>query len=181
VVAAALVAAVAVADQVPLRASREALRKTQVAVAGDEAFVAALESSLPPSAMLFMLPLVEFPEGRAVLGAGEYEHLRPYLHARRLRFSFGADKGRARESWQIETASLPPAEMVTDLERYGFAGILLDRRAYPRNAADLLADMAAAGRRVTLSHTAGDYVFVPLDPAVAPVLPGHMRVVGVAP
>jgi phosphoglycerol transferase len=180
-VAAALVAAVAIADQVPLRASREALRQAQVAVAGDKAFVAALESSLPPGAMLFMLPLVEFPEGRAVLGADEYEHLRPYLHARRLRFSFGADKGRPRESWQIETASQPPAQMVADLERYGFAGILLDRRAYPRNAADFLADLAAAGRRVTLSHTAGDYVFVPLHPSAAPSLPGHTRVVGAAP
>ena len=178
---AALVAAVAVADQVPLRASRESLRQRQVAVAADGAFVAALESSLPPGAMLFMLPLVEFPEGRAVLGADEYEHLRPYLHARRLRFSFGADKGRPRESWQLETVSLPPAQMVADLERYGFAGILLDRRAYPRNADDFLADLAAAGRRVTLSHTAGDYVFVPLHPAAAPSLPGHTRVVGAAP
>ncbi len=181
VVTAALAVAVAVADQVPLRASREALRQTQVAVAGDAAFVAALEGSLPQGAMLFMLPLVEFPEGRAVLGAGEYEHLRLYLHARRLRFSFGTDKGRPRESWQLDAAALPPARMAADLERYGFAGILLDRRAYPSNAADLLADLAAAGHRAVLAHAAGDYVFVPLRPAAAPVLPGYARVVGAAP
>jgi hypothetical protein len=176
-----LAAAVAVADQVPLRGSREALRQTQAAVAQDEAFVAALEASVPPGAMLFMLPLVEFPEGRAVLGAGEYEHLRPYLHARHLRFSFGADKGRPREAWQLEAAAQPPARMVEELERCGFAGILLDRRAYPHAAADFLADLAAAGRRVTLANAAGDYVFVPLRPAAVPALPGHTRVVGAAP
>jgi hypothetical protein len=70
--------------------------------------------------------------------------------------------------------------MVADLERYGFAGILLDRRAYPHNAADLLADLAAAGRPAVLAHAAGDYVFVPLHPAAAPVLPGHARVVAAA-
>jgi hypothetical protein len=107
--------------------------------------------------------------------------VRPYLHARRLHFSFGADKGRPRESWQIETVSLPPAKMVADLERYGFAGILLDRRAYPHAAAEFLAALAAAGRRVTLSHTAGDYVFVPLRPVAVPSLPGHTWVVGAAP
>ena len=181
-VTAALVAVVAVADQVPLRASREALRQTQVAMAEDEAFVAALEGSLPRGAMLFMLPLVEFPEGRAVLGAGEYEHLRPYLHARQLRFSFGTDKGRPREAWQIEVAALPPARMVEELERYGFAGILLDRRAYPNRAANLLADLAASRTpAVTLTHDAGDYVFVPLRPAAAPVLPGHARIAGASP
>jgi hypothetical protein len=116
-----------------------------------------------------------------VLGVGEYEHLRPYLHARRLRFSFGADKGRPREAWQLEAVAQPPARMVEELERCGFAGILIDRRAYPNDAADFLADLAAAGRRVTLTHSAGDYVFVPLRPAAVPSLPGQTRVVGAAP
>jgi hypothetical protein len=128
--------------------------------------------------MLFMLPLVEFPEGRDP-GAREYEHLRPYLHSHRLRFSFGTDKGRPRESWQLETAALSPDRMVESLERYGFAGILLDRRAYPNKAADLLADLAAAGRHAVAAHTAGDYVFVPLRPVAAPVPP--MPVVAAAP
>jgi hypothetical protein len=179
--AALLAAAVAIADQVPLRGGREALRPTQAAVERDESFVAALEGTLPRGAMIFMLPLVEFPEGRAVLGAGEYEHLRPYLHASRLRFSFGGDKGRPREAWQLEAAAQSPPRMVEELERCGFAGILLDRRAYPRAAASLLADLAAAGRRVTLTSPAGDYAFVPLHPAAIPALPGQTRLVGASP
>ena len=48
-VAAALVAAVAIADQVPLRASREALRQAQVAVAGDEASWRRSKARCPPA------------------------------------------------------------------------------------------------------------------------------------
>jgi hypothetical protein len=173
--AATLVVAIVLADQVPLRASAEGLRQTRLAVDGDEAFVKDLESSLPDGAMLFMLPLVEFPEGRPVLGAAEYDHLRPYLFSTRLRFSFGTDKGRLRESWQLETVARPTALMVSDLERYGFAGILLDRRAYPEGGGNYLAELAAAGRPPALAHPAGDYIFVPLRPAAAPVLPGPPR------
>jgi hypothetical protein len=170
---AALVVAIAVADQVPLRGGRPGIRRTALAVTGDRAFVTAVESALPEGAMLFMLPVVEFPEGRAVLGAREYEHLRPYLHARRLRFSFGTDKGRPREAWQLATVARGPSRMLADLERYGFAGILLDRRAYPHDAVELLAELGAAGRPATIAHAAGDYVLVPLRPASRPVLPGR--------
>jgi hypothetical protein len=174
VAAATLVAALAIADQVPLRASARALRETRTAVAGDEMFVRDLEKSLPGEAMLFMLPIVEFPEGRPVLGAAEYDHLRPYLFSTSLRFSFGTDKGRPRESWQLLTAARPPVLMIADLERYGFAGILLDRRAYPANGEVYLADLAAAGRPPTLAHPAGGYVLVPLRPGAAPTLPAPL-------
>jgi hypothetical protein len=171
-VAAATVASVIVlADQVPLRASRAEQRLTQLAVNADRTFVATVEESLPPGAMVFMLPLVEFPEGRPVLDAGEYEHLRPYLHSRQLRFSFGTDKGRPREAWQLATTAQPVARMVSDLESYGFSGILLNRRAYPRSGDELIAELAAAGRSVTVVHASGDYVLVPLRPAASPVLP----------
>jgi hypothetical protein len=172
-VLAALVVAIAVADQVPLRGGRPEIRRTALLVTGDRAFVTGVEAALPEGAMLFMLPLVEFPEGRAVLGAREYDHLRPYLHARRLRFSFGTDKGRPREAWQLEMVAHGPAQMTAELERYGFAGILLDRRAYPDDARDILDELAAAGRPATIAHAAGDYVLVPLRPASRPALPGE--------
>ncbi len=175
VAAAALVAALALADQVPRRGSAEEVRKTRLAVASDEAFVKDLERLLPDGAMLFMLPLVEFPEGSPVLGAAEYDHLRPYLFSKHLRFSFGTDKGRPRESWQLPTVARPTALMIADLERYGFAGILLDRRAYPANGAEYVADLANAGRPPRLVNPAGDYVFVPLRPAATPVLPDGLR------
>jgi hypothetical protein len=173
VVLALLASLIAVWDQVPPRANRTERQQTRGRVESDRSFVAAIEALLPEGAMLFMLPVIAFPEGRPVLGATEYEHLRPYLHSRTLRFSFGSDKGRPRESWQGAVGRLAPREMAATLEDYGFSGILLNRRGYPQDAADLLADLAASGRHAFLDP-AGDYALVPLQPAGLPVVPGSV-------
>ena len=155
------------ADQVPWRRSRVDPALVRNAVAADRVFVEKLESLLPPGAMLFMMPLTEFPEGRPVLRAAEYEHLRPYLFSRQLRFSFGTDKGRAREQWQLDVAAQPPVAMSEALEACGFAGILLNRRAYPADAQELLEPLDRSGRDVEAVDGTGDYVFVRLRPRPA--------------
>jgi phosphoglycerol transferase len=162
VLAAGLVAVLVVADQVPRRVNPAEIARTRRTVAADHEFVAALEGTLPRHAMLFMMPLIEFPEGRPVLGATEYDHLRPYLHSRELRFSFGSDKGRPREAWQLEVAALPVPRMLLALEACGFDGILLNRRGYPAGGEDLLAEMRGAGRFVRAAHADGDYLLVRL-------------------
>jgi len=151
---------------VPGPALRAGIAGTRRVIAQDSEFAKEIERSLPPRAMLFMLPLIEFPEGRPVLGVAEYDHLRPYLHTRQLRFSFGGDKGRPRESWQLDVAALPVPRMLRTLEACGFEGILLNRRAYPAGAAEMLAQMREADRFVTAAHLNGDYVLVRLSPAV---------------
>jgi hypothetical protein len=168
---AAGVALLAVADQVPRPANRDEIARTARLIAADATFVASIERVLPPRAMLFMMPLIEFPEGRPVLGVGEYEHLRPYLHSRTLRYSYGGDKGRPRESWQLDVAALPVPRMLDALEDCGFEGILLNRRGYPAAGADLLGQMHAAGRYVTAADTNGDYALVRLSPS--PRAAGH--------
>jgi len=115
--------------------------------------------------MLFMMPVTEFPEGRRVLGFEEYDHLRPYLFSRRLRFSFGTDKGRPQDAWQHEVEAQPPARLANALETCGFAGILLNRRAYADGAQEVLAAMRAAGLQVRVAHAAGDYVLIGLTPS----------------
>lgn len=150
--------------EVPRLATREAIAATRLQVASDRQFVAAVESALPAGAMLFTMPVVEFPEGQAILGVSEYEHLRPYVHSRQLRFSFGTDKGRPREAWQAELAALPVPQMVERLESCGFDGILLNRRAFPAAAAELLEELRLAGRQVRVAHPDGGYALVRLSP-----------------
>ena len=89
--------------------------------------------------------MVEFPEGPRVLEATDYEHLRPYLHAKRLRFSYGSDKGDAREAWQARAAALEAEPLADALERIGFAGLLVNRKAYADGARELRG--AARGER----------------------------------
>jgi hypothetical protein len=147
VAAAGIAGALTLADQLPPRTRPDAIRAASARVASDAAFARSLEAALPPGAMLFQLPVVDFPEGQRILGAGDYEHLRPYLNARRLRFSYGSDKGRTREAWQRRVEALEPDAMASALESIGFAGIIVNRKAYDDGVRPLREALAASGRQ----------------------------------
>jgi hypothetical protein len=171
VLAAAAAAALTLADQLPPRTQTGAIRETAGRVAADASFVRSIEAVLPPGAMLFQLPVVDFPEGQRILDAVDYEHLRPYLHASRLRFSYGSDKGRPREAWQRSTEALEPDAMARALERMGFAGILVNRKAYADRGRGLREALAAAGRLEAWESPDHDFLFVRLAPAADPQPP----------
>jgi len=137
--------------------------------AADEGFVREVEAALPAGASLFMLPVQPFPEWPRQNRMRDYEHFRPYLHSRRLRFSYGTDRGRVQEEWQNAVASQEPAAMIASLERFGFAGVLLNREAYTDEGGALLEGLRAAGREARLERD--DLVFVPLRPWPKPELP----------
>ena len=174
VIAAAIALALTLVDQLPSRTSASAIHETGSRVASDAEFVQSLEARLPAGSMLFQLPVVDSPEGRPVLGASDYEHLRPYLHATRLRFSYGSDKGRPREAWQRRVEALPPAAMASALERMGFAGLLLNRKAYPDGAAELRETLFARGRSEAWESPDGDFLLIRLQPAVQPASPDEV-------
>ena len=131
-----------------------------------------MEASLPAGAMLFQLPVLPYPEATPPGRMLHYEPFRPYFFSTRLRFSYGTDRGRAREAWQQRVAGLPPEAMAATLERYGFAGILLNRRGYPDEGTSLLRDLADAGRPATIAGEGNDLVLVPLRPREGPERPG---------
>jgi MFS family permease len=180
VAAAALVGVLTLADQLPSPRSLASIRDQGAHVASDAALVRSLETTLPAGAMLFQLPVVDYPEGQRLQSSGDYEPLRPYLHAERLRFSYGSDKGRPREAWQRRVEKLEPAAMVSALERIGFGGVLLNRKAYADGGGELRDALAEAGRNVAWESTDHDFLFVRLQPAattepperVAPPEPG---------
>jgi phosphoglycerol transferase len=98
----------------------------------DQAFVRRVEATVPPRAMIFNLPYQPFPEaalapGRRVIS---YDPMRPYFHARDLRWSYPAMAGRAADAFAADVAARPAPAMVRALAEAGFAGILIDRRAY---------------------------------------------------
>ena len=92
----------------------------------------ALEGSLPVGAGVFQLPAAVFPEGGRAEGLPDYEPFRLYIHShRRLRFSYGMMKGRPDAPWHLETAHLPPPEMLARLRGTGFHAVVLATAAYP--------------------------------------------------
>ncbi len=96
----------------------------------------------------------------------DYEHFRPYFYSSTLRFSYGTDKGRPSDAWQHRVGSLPPEEMIREIGRLGFAGIILNRRGYRDGGGDLLGALQALGR-VPAAETA-DLVFVPVRASSRP-------------
>jgi phosphoglycerol transferase len=105
----------------------------------DRVFFPNLEAQLPKGAMVFELPVHDFPESGPVLGMDDYEQFRPILHSRFLRVSYGAVKGRGDNDWQKQCSEKKPEEGVEDLLNRGFSAILINRKAY-EDKGKLLAD-----------------------------------------
>ena len=97
----------------------------------DRDFVGKIEAALPPGSMVFQLPYMFFPENGSVNLMPDYSHLHGYLNSHKLRWSYGAMRGRPVDEWQSEVSSKPPSEMVKLLALQGFAGIYIDRFGYP--------------------------------------------------
>ena len=167
---AAGVLAVGIWDQPPRFLSAQDVAGPRWQVIADRTLVSTLESKLPRRAMIFQLPVVDFPESPPIERMGDYEQFRPYLHSRALRFSHGSHKGRYRERWQREVEQFNPDGLVETLERYGFAAVLINKAGYKDSAASLVASLAAAGRGTILAESP-DFVSIALSPHARPLLP----------
>jgi hypothetical protein len=86
--------------------------------ASDAKFVRDIERQVPPNATIFELPIVEFPEAP---GFG-WEQFIPYLHSSKLRWSFGAMKGRPTD-WQAALAAAPLSTLLPAISAAGFSGV----------------------------------------------------------
>lgn len=167
---AAGVAGVGLLDQLPPPA-RETTHAIARAVQNDQRFCQALENTLPPGAMIFQLPLMNFIDGDPIGDMLSYEHIRPYLWTKHLRFSFGSVQGRPREDWQQQVTAGPLERSVRELERYGFAGLYFNRKAYPDRAAAILAELAKRGWSRLVEDEAREQVCVRLNPSPRPAWP----------
>lgn len=157
-------------DQSPRPPSLAEINNVRQQVLSDGRFVATLEERLPSRAMIFELPIMGFPEVGGILNMQDYEHFRPYLQSHSLRFSYGNVKGRPRERWQKEAEQFGAAHLVTTLEKYGFAAILINKKGYADQAGALLGALRTAGRSDIISESS-DLVGVALHPDPQPMLP----------
>ncbi|MFM8891909.1 MAG: hypothetical protein ACKOTB_09885, partial [Planctomycetia bacterium] len=162
VVMAALTCLVILADQVPRPPAPSEKAAIAAQVASDREFVGLMEAALPPGAMVFQLPIMEFPESPAP-GIPAYDHLRPYLYSRQLRFSFGSMKGRAREQWQRDLGSIPFERALEQITDRGFAAIYLNRNGFPDKGKQVIEKLRELGyTRPQIVSSGGDLVCIPL-------------------
>jgi phosphoglycerol transferase len=97
----------------------------------DAIFIRDIEALLPENAMVLQLPYAWFPEQGPICQMTDYDHLRGYLHSSRLRWSYGAYKGRPGDAWLKDVSSKPVEELVRRITETGFSGIYIDRSAFP--------------------------------------------------
>ena len=97
--------------------------------------------------MVFQLPYVAFPESPPAHKMRDYDHLWGYFHSDRLKWSYGAIKGREGDLWQRRAASEPAAEMVETLRGAGFGGVMLFTLPFALVAGSFLALSLFAARR----------------------------------
>jgi len=139
-------------------------------VMADRDLALKLENRLAAGAMIYILPVLDFPEPFEGRGAFKtnffiYDPIRPFLYSTKLRYSYGSNKGRRGADWQLDVQELPPREMVATLESYGFSGILLNRKDYANRGEQLLTEFSNAGRPMAFEQGIGnEWVFIPLIP-----------------
>ena len=156
-----LAAAVVLWDQVPRPPDIKETQGIAFQIESDQEIVEKMEAALPPGAMVFQIPIMEFPESPAP-GLSPYDHLRPYLFSNRLRYSFGSMKGREDTQWQRDLTNLSLADAVAKLRGMGFRAILINRNGFPDKAKGFLQSLSTLGHSQVIESPAGDLVCVVL-------------------
>ena len=161
---AVLAATLAFWDQVPRPPDIKEREFVAFQMESDQEIVEKMEAALPASAMVFQLPIMEFPEA-PIAGLSPYDHLRPYLFSKSLRFSFGSMKGREDTQWQKDLTGLTLEAAVAKLRGLGFQAILINRNGFPDKAKGMIQSLSAMGNSRVIESAAGDLVCVLLSPA----------------
>jgi hypothetical protein len=144
----------------------------------DASFVREIEARMPAGAAIFQLPYVPFPEGYGANGTSvsapnpnygtTYELARGPIHASsRLRFSYGAMKGRPAD-WQAPLATQPLYLSLAAAAANGFDGLWVDPHGYSATARPRLVPMLERILGVhPLFSPAHDLMFFDLRPFAA--------------
>ncbi|MEI8234940.1 MAG: hypothetical protein WCH57_09675 [Verrucomicrobiota bacterium] len=167
---AALCALVAFWDQTPPVATEAKIAEVAQVVHADRDFAQKLEARLPKGAMIFQVPIMEFPESPAP-GVSGYDHLRLYLHSKDLRFSFGGIKGRPWLQWQKDIAQQALPDFIRTLESYGFSAIYVNRNGFQDKGEGVLKAVRNLGYTDVLESSLGDLFCVLIHPSPHPLLP----------
>lgn len=123
-------------------------------------FVRNIESALPDKAMVFQMPYIPFPDSKPLYKIMDYDHFASgYLVSSKLRWSYGAMKGREGDRWQKMASEKPLADFLAALSSAGFGGITVDRFGYADAGADIEARLTAALGEKPLVSPDGRHLF----------------------
>ena len=138
-------------------------RKNEAEYRSDAEFVGRIESSLPDGAMVFQLPYMRFPEnGPLHRMTQDFEHVKPYLHSTKLRWSYGAISGDPNDTWQRTVVLKPVPQFIDEVIGKGFSGVYINRNGYEDNAASLEAQLKTVLGHSPITNRDGTLLFFSL-------------------
>ena len=138
-------------------------RKIEAEYRSDAEFVGRIESSLPNGAMVFQLPYMRFPEnGPLHRMTQDFEHVKPYLHTTKLRWSYGAISGDQNDTWQRAVVLKPVPQFIDEIIGKGFSGVYINRNGYEDNAASLEAQLKTLLGESPITNREGTLLFFSL-------------------
>lgn len=135
-------------------------RALRAELASLEALTRPMEARLDPGCAILQLPVIPFPEEGPRHGMADYDHLRPYLASRSLRWSYGGMEGTHRADWQLALPQRDSRRLVDDAAAAGFCAIEVDTAGYPAGDSPVAALGAALGAPLA---TSGDARLVAFD------------------
>jgi phosphoglycerol transferase len=105
----------------------------------DDTFVHGLEARLPHNAMVFQMPVADFPEGGGIERMPDYAAIQEgYIHSKDLRWSAGGVRGRSGE-WQYLLGQVPTSTQMNALAAAGFSALTIDRFGFSDNGRAIVA------------------------------------------
>jgi hypothetical protein len=133
----------------PLRGIAAGYERVRADYQSVQQFVSSLEAATPPGAMVLQLPFTIYlnDSGRARMHA--YDHFKPYLVSRHLRWSYPALTNRQLR-WQEGAGQLGLDELAGFAAAEGFHAVMIDRYGYADNAAAAVAALLALPEAKTL-------------------------------
>jgi hypothetical protein len=90
-----------------------------------------IEGRLALGSMVYIYPYSQYLSNNSYYGWGKFGHYRPYFMSDNLRWSSGANLDTPEDMYHRLLTSYHPRELLDELRRVGFAGIVMDRLVLP--------------------------------------------------
>ncbi len=156
--------AVVVIDQVPRAPDADAKAAIARQVESDRKFVEDIEAALPAGALVFQIPMMEYPEA-PLPGMPSYDHLRPYLYSTDLGFSFGQIKGRELSEFHQSLSGKSVQEAFSMVLNRGYQAVYINRNGFDDKGAALIDEFRKFDGFRIIESKAGDLACVLLAQA----------------
>lgn len=131
-----------IADFTPSFSFERAQTASASAFLADRDFFTRMQSLLPRDSHILQLPIVAFPEVGITQHMPDYEHFAGFLHTDGFGWSYGVLKNTREFLLQVHSFSDASVDdILANARRDGFNAILIDRRGFSDNGANLISNL----------------------------------------